>query len=183
MSQEISSPDAIRLLDNELSRYPHKRKALVTLQMFATMPPVVRELIKQTRDDILWIVRHHPKTRGKMAQSDLGPNVLMSKNVDDVLLVSLFDKVDFHFSETSSSIFEADYFGVYNYICSAEGLTNYKHYIDAGLAGYCTMTNVDEIVQEIRDGDDFEKHPRLNYISRVNLEEVLHELRYGKPLI
>lgn len=179
MSQEISSPDAIKLLDNELSRYPHKRKALVTLQMFATMPPVVRELIKRTRNDILWIVRHHPKTRGRLGQSELGSNVFTSKTVDEVLLVSLFDKVDFHFSETSSSIFEADYFGVYNYVCSAEGLTNYKHYIDANLAGYCTLANIEETVQEIRDGDSFEKQPRLNYISRVSLKEVLSRVLHG----
>lgn len=183
MSQEIDSGGAEKAakLDAELRRYPQKRRALLTLDMFAVVPPVVEELIRQTQDDVLWVVRHHPKTKKKLRQEDIGSNVLTSDTVDQILLVSLFKKVDLHFSETSTSIYEADYFGVYNYICSERGLANYKAYIDAGLAGYCTLDNVEATLEEMREGTSSEKRQRLNYINQVNVEEVLLRLRDGAP--
>ena len=181
MSQEISPPDAVSQLDRELARFPHKRKVLVTLQIFAELPPVIRELINRTQDEVLWIVRHHPKTRTKLSPKQFGSNVHISDAADSIVLSSLFPKVDLHFSETSTSVIEADYFGVYNYICSEGGLANYGNYIKAGLAGYCTNDNVAEIIQEIREGAIFDKKPRLNYINQIEIGDVLTELRDGKP--
>lgn len=81
----------------------------------------------------------------------------------------------------STSLYEPNYFGVYNYICSERGLANYKTYIDAGLAGYCTLDNIGATLGEILNGVVFEKKQRLNYINQVDIKEVLLNLRDGAP--
>ncbi len=146
---------------------------LITLQK-DQLPTHIIKLIELTEKDVLWLIRKHPKWKNKKFSIKKSKNVLLNKNIDNILLSHLFTIVDIHFTANSTSVLEADYFGVYNYIYEESGYKNYKDYIDKGLMGYYPSNTCKEIIDiDMFSNDKLIKKQRLDYISKVNTKNVL----------
>lgn len=179
-SLEIAK-DADKL--NKIKKYiqasQKEKVALITLQGHNPLPSKhMLELIKKTENKIIWLIRKHPKGRKEnAAKVTMTDNILSDKIIDSVSISNLFQIVDFHFTENSTSVVEADYFGVYNYVYDIAGYNNYKEYIDNELMGYFSPDNMEDVHKFVVHFDVKDRKRRLNYVSAANLEQVFDAIR------
>ncbi|HEF7931705.1 hypothetical protein [Campylobacter jejuni] len=88
-------------------------------------------------DNTLIIVRHHPNISKKYVASDFNhPNVLIENFFDQCILGELFNIADYVISEGSTASLEAALFGVTSFVCTKEGLNNFKYEIDNKILYY-----------------------------------------------
>jgi hypothetical protein len=153
----------------------YKLKILVILQNQTDVPELIKELISQSSDDILWIVRHHPKGK-KFKLNDFGnnSNVLVSKYVDTVSLSQLLKNIDITISAGSTVSWESDYFGNINFIFSNEGKENYKDEIEK--EQFYFIENSEDFYEKIFNIDFLKKESRVNSFEKVDIKQVLTDL-------
>ncbi len=122
-------------LINHISQF--KTRILIIMQNQMSIPELFLNIIKKSSDDILWIIRHHPK--GERYQSkdfSKTKNILVDDEIDNVLFNELFKYTDIAISEGSALAIEASFFGVQNIITSKMGAENYKYEIDNDIFYY-----------------------------------------------
>ncbi|AOF91077.1 hypothetical protein BSY16_2618 [Sinorhizobium sp. RAC02] len=112
----------------------YKKVILVTLQHQNTVPEILSATIAQSPSDYLWLLRKHPKGRSPKARGALArDNVVISPEVDNVVLSHLLPLVDVHMTAGSTVVLEADYFGVPSIVWDVTGVENYEEMIEEGL--------------------------------------------------
>ena len=130
----------------------HKTKILIILQNQTTIPTLFKEIIEFSKNDILWVIRHHPKgERYRAKDFTETKDIVIDEAVDNILFSELFQHVDIAISEGSALSYEASYFGVKNIITSPMGLENYEYEIANGLFFYLEKAcELDEILDKIK---------------------------------
>lgn len=106
---------------------------LVTLQHQNDVPEILTATIAQSPSNYLWLLRKHPKGRSPKASGVLaGKNVVISPEIDNVVLSHLLPLVDVHMTAGSTVVLEADYFGVPSIVWDVTGVENYEEMIEEG---------------------------------------------------
>ncbi len=159
----------------KISKY--KVATLLILQKQAVVPKIYKELIENSPNDHLWIVRHHPKGN-KFKVKDFTKkdkdNILIDEYIDTITLSQLFPHIDVVVSEGSSVAAEADHVGLYNFIFSKKGRGNYTHEIKNG--SFFFIRNYKEFFSTLNKLDINEKKSRANLYAKVDIESVLIKL-------
>ena len=150
--EEFSNPLSPHIV-NSLNKFD--TKILIIMQNQKTIPKLFLDIIKNTNNDILWVIRHHPNCT-PFTENDFKPNsiqneayesndelalslqnnILIDKEIDNILFNELFKHIDIAISEGSALALEATYFGVKNIITSEMGKENYKQEIEDGVFFY-----------------------------------------------
>ncbi len=151
--------DYVKSLDNaklerlkkSFSKFEYTHVSLVTLQSKNKLPIHMIKLIEATENKVLWLFRKHPKGLDFNTLTVKTKNILISDDINSIVITKLFSLVDTHFTESSTSVLEADYSGVYSYIYDKSGYKNYKKYIDAGDMGYYTDKDMEEYFPIIKE--------------------------------
>lgn len=151
-----------------------KKLALVTLQHDGFISEKILDYIKQTSNEVFWLLRKHPKGMSVKADFATMVNVISGSLVDTCNLASILKKVDVHFSSGSSVVVEADYYGVYSYVYSKEGYLNFADEIDRGLVGHVGNAPVD--FNSLPYTNRNESHPTLNAFYKCDYKELFAEL-------
>lgn len=140
---------------------------LIIMQNQTKIPSIFLEIIEKSGDEILWVIRHHPKGEKYQAKDfSKGNNILIDDEIDQILFNVLFENVDITISEGSTLALEASYFGVTNIITSEIGLENYKEEIEEGTFYY--LTQADEftsILNQINTTNSLSKQDRFKDIE------------------
>jgi len=176
----------LELTDNLQEKYiqkfnKYRVKVLLVLQKQPEVPKLFKDLIENSPDDYLWIIRHHPKGSKftlKDFTSSSQKNVLTDKYIDNVTLPHIFKHVNIAVSEGSTVASEADYFGLYNFIFSSKGRSNYVKEIKDGHFFY--INKYQEFYSKIKILDLTNKISRANLYEKVNIENVFEELLMNK---
>ncbi len=159
----------ISFLKKKKSKY--KYVALICLQIKAELPIKVEEMIKDTESEVLWLIRKHPKGESvKELSSSLRPNVIYGHAVDKPVLGRLFEIVDLHFSSGSTTLIEADYYGVYSYIFGNEGRENFKDEIKNGTIGDIDYFND---FKALKHKDKCKNRPSINHFKKADVNSML----------
>lgn len=154
----------------------YKVKILLAMQNQGEIPDLFREIIEQSADDTIWIIRHHPKGNKFKPQNFSTKNknnILLSDEIDAASWSQLFPHIDVTISEGSAVALEADYFGSYNVITSPEGRDNYQKEIDDGCFYYVEY-DPDEFFDILNSLDLSDKTPKANAFEEVDVEKVLN---------
>jgi len=155
----------------------YRVKILLVLQKQPKIAEIFKELIKNSPDDYLWIIRHHPKGNLFTIKDFTNlnkENILLDSYIDNVSLARLCEYVNIAISEGSTVAEEADYFGLYNFIVSTQGKKNYINEINEGHFFY--IDKYQEFYDKIEKLDLSIKKSRANLYAKVNIQQVLKEL-------
>ncbi|MGR5238564.1 hypothetical protein [Vibrio alfacsensis] len=111
-----------------LSKHTDKKVGIFTLQ---DQPSLPEEFVKlsQALDDYIWLVKRHPKHPNINTDSIEGC-YLSSAEVDKLPLFSLMKYVTLNVTECSTSVIEANYFGVKSICFGVKGFEDYKYFIE-----------------------------------------------------
>lgn len=162
----------------ELESDKYDKKILIIMQNQTDIPQTFIDIIEQTKNDnILWIIRHHPKGERYKAE-DFSINnhkIILSDEIDKVLFSELFKYVDITISEGSTLAIEASYFGVTNIVTSAMGADNYKQELKDNVFYYLeNSVDFHEIMESI---DTNQNQVDTSYLfKKVDIESVIREL-------
>jgi len=155
----------------------YKIKILIAMQKQPIIPKVYKDLINNSSDDFLWIIRHHPKGNRFKAEDfnkENSKNIIIDKYIDNVSLGQLFKHINIVISEGSTVAAEADYAGLYNFIVGKKGKGNYVDEIDKGFFYY--IKNYKEFFSTIKKLDLSKRVSRAELYKKVNLEKVFNLL-------
>ncbi len=163
---------------DKLQSDEYDKKILIIMQNQTNIPQTFKDIIEDTRnDDILWVIRHHPKGERYKPEdfSKENSNIILSDEIDKVLFSELFKYVDITISEGSTLAIEASYFGVTNIVTSAMGADNYKDEIRDKLFYYLKDSSG---FREILDSLDSNKNKvDTSYLfKKVNTEDLVKSL-------
>ena len=163
---------------DELESDKYDKKILIIMQNQTYIPQTFIDIIEQTKNDnILWIVRHHPKGERYKAKdfSIINQKIILSDEIDTVLFSELFKYVDITISEGSTLAIEASYFGVTNIVTSAMGADNYKQELKDNVFYYLeNSADFHEIMKDINNNQSFVDTSYL--FKKVNIEGVIRQL-------
>jgi len=149
-------------------------KILITLQRDSAIPRNLAHMIDTSPTTIGWVVRKHPKG-AEITSSILGKeNVISGPDVDKIQLNDLFELVDFNFTDGSTTVLEADYFGVYSFVYGDEGRQNYSDLIAEHKVGVIKDEQVN--VFDLFLHSDISGTRAINYFAQVNVSDVLRSL-------
>lgn len=118
---------------------PPSLKVLVTLQTGRGVPELLREVMAAAPPSWFWWVRLHPAMMAEREaiRDRLGEFPAHRMNLDDATelpLYALLRHVDVHLTESSSTVIEADRFGVPSVICHETGEELFAGLVAAGSA-------------------------------------------------
>lgn len=171
---ELSEPLKPEYVE-KFSRY--KARIILILQNQVTFPDMFRELLENSPDDCLWIIRHHPKGRRfKAADFRLKnpDNVMFSDYFDNIVLAQLFKHTDIAISEGSTVASEADYAGLYNFIFGVKGKENYVEEIKNG--HFFALDNSKQFFTHLRRLDLSARKARANLYLDMDIEKTLKQM-------
>lgn len=156
-------------IKKSLSKHKYSYISLITLQHPTKVPPHLIKLIEATDKEVVWIFRKHPKGINFDIKTIHTSNVIASDELNTIEISKLFSIVDTHFTAGSTTVLEADYFGVYSFIYDISGYKNYKEFIDIKQMGYFPETDIDKYFLPDKKIDN-----SLDFISK-NSSTTLHE--------
>jgi len=136
--------EKINKITKNLSKHKYSYVSLITLQHPTKVPLHLIKLIEATEKEVIWLFRKHPKGINFDIKAINTSNVLVSEDLNTIEISKLFSIVDTHFTAGSTSVLEADYFGVYSFIYDTSGYKNYKEFIDKKQMGYFPETDMDK---------------------------------------
>ena len=166
---------AFRRLKERVESTHFTRTVLLTMQNDSKVPKCVEELIARSKKDVLWLIRKHPKGP-KVSLNRNGSNVIVSPEVDTVPISQIFSLVDFHFTESSTSVLEADYWGVYNFVYGEKGLLNYGNYIKEGKIGYLDEENIENVFSILSSSESRQRKSVLKYYTPCNMDRTIRDI-------
>ncbi len=156
-----------KVINNKKSKH-----ALITLQVDGKIPRPIKILIKAS-NSITYYIRHHPKGQKTSLR---GRNIVSNRALDTIPLKCLLPLMDAHLTESSSSVLEANYYGVRNFVCGEAGRRNYGSFIDSGLVHYFSEDNTRDVIHLISEKKTLDNAEKVNYIDKVNAKETLLEI-------
>lgn len=129
-------------------------------------------------DDILWLIRKHPKGKNTAANVfKYHENVLCGAEVDDLYIGEILQHVDYHITSSSTVVIEADYFGVESIIYENGDIAGYENYraeIDNGLIKRFLSSL--EFYQHINQEKIKYKKNSMSSISSIDIKPTLKNL-------
>lgn len=169
--EDFSTPLSKNIID-KIDKF--QTKILIIMQNQTSVPQLFLDIIEETSDDVLWIIRHHPKgERYKAKDFSKTKNILIDDEIDMVLFNELFKHTNIAISEGSSLAVEASYFGVHNIIISEMGKENYYHEIENEIFYYLENANdFKMIMKKIQN----KKNHAINNFKDVNTKDFLENL-------
>jgi len=119
---------------NALEKFKRKNEndplvGLITLQDQTEFPLLFSEIITMTAGKMRWIIKRHPKHLNINLKMVSGKSH-HGKFFDDLSFVVLLKVVDIHLTECSTSVIDADYFGIPSVVTGIQGMLNYQDFID-----------------------------------------------------
>jgi len=155
----------------------YRVKTLLILQKQPEVPKIYKDLIKNSPEDHLWIIRHHPKGN-KFTLNDFTEsrksNILLDSYIDNITLPHLFKHIDIVISEGSTVASEADYAGLSNFIFSDKGKSNYVDEIKNGHFFY--MNDYKDFYSKLKLLDLTKKTSTAKLYATIDIENVFKEL-------
>ena len=168
------SNDILKILRND----SYKHKILIVMQNQKHIPQIYKDIINKTKDeDILWVIRHHPKCEPFLATdfSVINNNILLDSEIDSVLFSELFKYINITISEGSALAVEASYFGIVNIVTSKMGVENYQKEVDEGIFYYLeSAENFENILEKIDNREDKTDTEKL--FKKVDTKEFINQL-------
>ena len=158
----------------------YKIRVILALQRQPQVPKIYKDLISNSTNDILWIVRHHPKGNKfkiKDFSEEINNDIIINDYIDNISLPQLFKYTDIVISEGSTVAAEADYAGLYNFIFSKKGKGNYIKEINNG--SFFFLNNYKDFYSIIKELDLSIREPRAKLYEKVNLDKVFKKLLNG----
>jgi len=149
------------------------KSVLVTLQRDSLIPKNVESIITSSGEDVRWIIRRHPKGNEFSSPVKKMKNVMFGSDVDAVELRDLFKIVDYNFTDGSSTVLEADYFGVYSFVYGSEGVMNYQDLIESGPVGL--IPSAISNYKELNLGSEC-RHEKIGYFRRVDVAALFKKM-------
>jgi len=152
----------------------YQTKILLAMQNQGEVPQFFKDIIENAPQDIIWIIRHHPKGerfKSKDFSKKNQDNIMISKEIDEASWSQLLKHIDVTISEGSALALESDGFGSYNIITSPEGKENYRKEIEEGKFFYAEK--VKEFYEILDTLDLTDKKPKVDAFEEVNIESVL----------
>ena len=162
--------DYIKKINERL--YMYDMKIVLTLQKDSFIPEWAYNLFEETKNNILWIIRKHPKGKSIHLSTKYN-NVLIGEFYNNLTLNIHFEIVDFNFTPGSTTVLEADYYKCKSYIYSEEGYLNYKDYIEAGTVG--EISSSIQSIYDIHLSSNLNNY-NINYFEQVNIKQILESL-------
>ncbi len=144
------------------------------MQNQTKIPQLFLDIIEETDNDVLWIIRHHPKgERYKAKDFSKTKNILIDDEIDIVLFNELFKHTTISISEGSSLAIESSYFGVQNLIISEMGKDNYYYEIENEIFYYLDNANdFKKIMKKIQA----KKANSINSFKDIDTKDFLEHL-------
>lgn len=158
----------------------YKKIFVVFMQQQSNVPSIYSEIIDEMDKDILWIVRNHPKGK-KFKKIDFhssAKNILINDYVDSLSLARILEVSNVCFSDGSTASIEADFYGVYSIIFTAEGKENYKDEINNNAFFFANTAT--ECISILKNINYDVKESRLNYFYNKDPRDVLTEILRDK---
>lgn len=152
----------------------YKIKILLAMQNQGEVPQFFKDIIENAPEDIIWIIRHHPKGerfKSKDFSKKNANNIIISKEIDESSWSQLLSYIDVTISEGSALALEADGFGSYNIITSPEGKENYREEIAEGKFYY--TEDAKQFHEIINTLDLTDRTPKANAFQEVDVKSVL----------
>ena len=148
---------------------------LIIMQNQTAIPKLFLDIIEQSSDNILWIIRHHPKGEKYNPQDfSKSKNILIDEDIDNILFNELFKHIDIAISEGSTLAMEANNFGINNIIIGETGKDNYKEEINNGTFFYLKDTNDFNII--FKKIIASAKEPKAKLIENIDTKYFLKSL-------
>jgi hypothetical protein len=138
--------------------------------------PEFDEAVRRSPADWTWIIRLHYKADETLLRhvtrhvEQLGPNVHVH-HADEHHLYHLLSVTDVHISQTSTTVVEAEAFGVPNLILGEVGRAWYQSEIESGWYGYARTA--DELLQFVRDPTASRNPGQTGIVTDTSLAEGL----------
>lgn len=151
---------------------PGKLIGIITLQDQKVFPELFEDIVNSTQEKIVWVIKRHPKFRSINLKKV--KNVVEGGVVDEVPFSAFLDSVDLHLTECSTSVVEADYFGVKNFVSGVQGFKNYSDFIHRG-----SVFHVDSLSSFINKVDSInfnKKKSVMNILDTVEIDKVLESI-------
>lgn len=148
---------------------------VISLQDQKIFPKIFSDIVLSTKGKILWVVRRHPKHQN-IKFDHLIDIVLSGKKYDECNFSIILKNSSIHLTECSTSVIDADYFGVPSIVTGEQGFINYKDFIEDGSIFYIKSSS--EAQKVIDDILCFEKVSKMNVINNSDttkqaLEKIL----------
>jgi len=150
-----------------------KKSILVTLQRDSLIPKNIESIIASSGTDVRWLIRCHPKGAELNSPVKNMGNVLFGNAVDTVDLRDLFKLVDANLTDGSSTVLEADYFGVYSFVYGKEGIENYQEWIERGHVSL--IPSAMNTYEALRLNEEI-RHAKIGYFQHVDSAALLKKL-------
>lgn len=122
---------------------------VISLQDQKKFPEIFSEIVLSTLGKIQWVVRRHPKHQN-IKFDHLKDVVLSGKKYDECNFSIILRKAKIHVTECSTSVIDADYFGVPSIVTGEQGFLNYRDFIENGSVVHIDSTSdVQKIIDDL----------------------------------
>ncbi|MGP9468261.1 hypothetical protein ACT3RU_14785 [Halomonas sp. TP35] len=171
----------VREVGEPSSTEKNKKVGVLTLQDQISLPFLFEKIILDTSDRIEWIIKRHPKHQS-IDLSSLKGKATYSREIDNISFMALARVADIHMTECSTTVIEADYFGVPSVVCGYQGFLNYSDFIELGMVFHIdspeafenilesALATVGESQMKIVDNTQLEKALRILIDIKANGE-------------
>ena len=150
-----------------------KKIGVITLQDQQIIPELIEGVVKNSSDSIFWIVKRHPK-HSNIDMGTIKGRVESGKHIDNTPFAQLIQIADIHLTECSTSVIEADYFGVASFVFGEQGQYNYGDFIEQDTVHH--IDTVQSFVDKLEAVISAEKKSRMNVVNNSSLEQALSNL-------
>lgn len=147
-----------------------KNIGLLTLQDQVQFPSLFEQIIDNTKGQIQWVIKRHPKHQ-QIDLSRLKGKALFGKQFDNLSFLTLIKIASIHLSECSTSVIEADYFGVPSIVTGSQGELNYRDFIDQGTVYH--IESADEFLERLVDIVSIKHKSRMGVVKNGTVESAL----------
>lgn len=116
----------------------YKKVVLVPLNGLNELYSIIKDIVKNSPDDILFIVRHHQGVKSRVTVDDFQKencaNILIGKEIDECLLGELFNFIHYTISDGSAVAKEAVEWGreITSFVFNEETTRHFKQEIEEG---------------------------------------------------
>ena len=140
---ERETASAAKILD---ANRQGKKVGILTLQDQTELPELFREIVTETSSRVFWVVKRHPKHR-TIDLSEIAADAVYGDRVDDLSFMALAKAADIHLTECSTSVIEADYYGLPSVVTGEQGMANYTDFIAEGTV--CHIESADKFSENL----------------------------------
>ncbi|WP_109316453.1 hypothetical protein [Pseudovibrio ascidiaceicola] len=103
---------------------------LVSLQNHSQINPTLKQIIYSSPDDVVWLIREHPKLKANVDELRSQSNCYVGGAVNDAPLCYLLGLTDLHFTGSSSVVVECCAEGIPSIVLDEDGFSNFQDIVD-----------------------------------------------------